>query len=261
MSVQRADLMGTRHTLNITYPTPQETLAGSPTLLPTSEPATATFSYTVAASDICTYDHKPVGKIDSCFIVAGGLNTDVSNNRTLCYRIKKNSTSVYTSSAITVTANQYWTLQITLANIAVGDAIEVFLWQVTTNALNWDFNGFIGLVSRLKIGDGANKSFVNLVYTFDTLGVIFTLGTPTAWTAGSVFAIGAGNNDTWTIGTTSATRTVTAQKQNDTTGIMKLQYGDASGEGSVQNSATSRPRITSQYKITKIEWTPTNIIL
>lgn len=264
MSVQRADLMGTRHTLNITYPTPQETLAGSPTLLPTSEPASATFSYTVAAGDLPTFDGVPTNTYYLALVYAGGKNTDASNNRTLCYRIKKNGTSIYTSTSLTVTANLNWTLSIYGANlnpVTVGDVFEVYLWQVTTNALNWDYNAFCVDVSRIQV-DSIGKLIANAVYTY-TQRPSLTLGsTPTPYTTQGVTVYIQGGSGTDGYKKDLSGFTFAGIRQHSTYNMYRSSSdGIYPWSEEIQSHASLKPRYYANRAISKIEWTPTNIIL
>jgi len=264
MGASRADLMGTRHTLNITYPTPQETLSGSPTLLPTSEPATATFSYTVAAGDLPTIDSGAalMSAVYRPFIYAGGKNTDASNNRTLCYRLKKNGTSVATATNVSITANQFWTWNVyeNTLSAAVGDVFEVFLWQITTDALNWDYQAFCVNITRPQIAT-QNALLLNFTVTPNGNYPDLTAGTPGVnATTDAVYYLRSNAAGAILANNTTAA-TAYAVKQDATGRLYKIGYGDnLSGIISYSNS-TQRPRFLTNYKITKLEWTPTNIVL
>jgi hypothetical protein len=264
MAMQRADIMGTRHTLNITYPSPQETLQGTPTVLPTSEPASATFSYTVAAGDLPTFDGAPYSIKYAPLLFAGGKNTDASNARSLCYRIKKNGVSIATATNISVTANQYWTLIIFHANllgIVAGDTIEVFLWQITANALNWDYQSYSVNFSRLFV-DNPNKILSNVKYTFDSVNYpILALGNPSVQGSGSYNIKELSSTSNQNIFLATPTTTIFAYKQASLAGLGSLEWGDTGTWQSIltRNHATLRPHYNNNQKITKIEWTPTNV--
>jgi hypothetical protein len=259
MAMQRADIMGTRHTLNITYPSPQETLltGGSVVVLPTSEPASPTFSYTVQASDLPTFDGVPVSVANHPMIFAGGLNT-TGSAATLCYRIKKNSTSVNTATNLSVTANQYWTLHLFslsgIGSVVVGDVIEVYLWQITTNALNWDYRAFSIIPSRIFVDSNMEKVFHRVNYTIDGTIPALALGTAASYnTVNALVYFSASTN----VALSSSTNFY-CQKQDSTYGLIRSGQPDANmSTPTLRNSATNRPNYQIARKITKIEWTPT----
>jgi hypothetical protein len=261
MSVQRADLMGTQHIMNITYPTPRETLYTAATTLPTSEPATATFSYTVGASDLATYDGVPLAYSDVGFLYAGGQNASTAS-ATLCYRIKKNTTSIATATNLTVTASQYWTLNASsgLVGIVAGDSLEVFLWQSTANltgALTWNYQAFTTAPSRIQVNPFTNTVLVNLTWTVDSTFPTLSLGTPSINSTSSPLAY-YGAAAFYSLGSTFSINTYT---QNSTYKMLRLYYGEIIGTPAVRNSATAMPYYDNNRKITKLSWTPTNIIL
>jgi hypothetical protein len=262
MSVQRADLMGTRHTLNITYQTEQETLYTAATTLATSEPATATFSYTVASGDLPTYDGVPFSQMFIAFVFAAGQNTRTAS-ATLCYRIKKNSTSIATATNLTVTASQYWTLAMrssSMQNIVAGDVLEVLLWQSTANltgALTWDYQAYCVDESRLKI-ERDSDLIANLALTISGTYPAFTAGTASIESSSGIYFYPTTGSSNYAV---SGTAAFPGFKQDATYNVYRLNYNDITTTAELLNNATARPRYRNHHKITKIEWTPTNIQL
>ena len=266
MSVQRADLMGTRHTLNITYQTAQETLYTAATTLATSEPATATFSYTVAAGDLPSIDSGAVllSAVYRPFMYAAGLNTRTAS-ATLCYRIKKNSTSVATATNVSITASQYWTLNVYESGISVtaGDTLEVYLWQSTANltgALTWDYQAFCVNLTRPQIAN-QNALLLNLTVTPDANYPNLTAGTPSVNATSDAIYYWRSNSSGTLLTANTAAATAYAVKQDSTYKLYRLSYGDSLSGITGYSNATARPRFLTNYKLTKIEWTPTSIIL
>lgn len=257
MAMQRADIMGTRHVLNITYPTPRETLTGTPTVLPTSEPASPTFSYTVAAGDLPTFDGVPVSVTNYALVFAGGLNT-TGSAATLCYRIKKNGVSTNSATNISVTANQYWTLHLFsrdgVGNVVAGDVIDVYLWQVTTNALNWDYQALAICPSRIFLDSKNEMIFYKVSYTINGSIPELTAGTATVYNALSPLVYISSSVSA----SLSASIDIYCQKQDSVYGLLRQGQPDNSGATPfVRNDSTKRPSYQITRKITKIGWTPT----
>lgn len=278
MSVQRADFFGTKHTLNITYPSARENLQGSPVTLGTTEPATATFSYTVVSGDIPTIDGVPIGVRYLANISMSGKNTDAANARTLCYRVKLNGTSIATATNLSCTANLYWTLNLKLQglnNVVVGDVIDVYLWQITASALDYRWDGFNVSISRIFVDGVLSRRIVNfkmtLTYIYNT-GQIYALGNPSNANLGcggemynffnETFYGRYGNDGFSHFPSWGSPRAVySVEKQHPTYGLIRFSGGDISNSVAVATHASYYPYWHSPDRITKIEWTPTNIIL
>jgi len=94
-------------TLTITLQAAQETLQGSPTALPTSEPGAGNeqISYTVGSGDLPTFSIQPSAKKWVAIVFGSGKFVTAG---TLYYRMKKNGSSVATSSSA-VAANTFYT--------------------------------------------------------------------------------------------------------------------------------------------------------
>lgn len=117
-----------RHSVSFTYPAPQESRI-TPTAVPTTEPGTAQFSFTIASSDVIT---PPTGWTISTqlLVIANGLNGGATTQN-VSYRVKQNGTSLQ-SSIIATSASRYYTLQWAYTagvnGVAPGDVITVSLW-------------------------------------------------------------------------------------------------------------------------------------
>lgn len=257
MAAINNDLVNTKHTLNVTHATVRETLAGSPTTLGTSEPGTPTFSYTIQESDLPTFDGVPYSVKYTPVICAGGTNTDVSNARNLCYRVKLNGTSKITATNLSATANQKWTVSLndsSLVGVVVGDVIDVYLWE-TTGSLNWSWQGLSVLPTRIFVTASNNRVLYKVAYTNSGNFPTFSLGTP-----GTVQYNNKTANGLFTDTNLSANTTVTFEclTQNTTKGIFTIDVGDVLGTR-INNHATTMPYTATNYKLTKIEWYPTKI--
>jgi len=251
---KNSEFMGSQHTLNITYQTPQETLQETPTVLPTTEPGTATFSYTVATGDLPTFDGVPLSQSFVALLYASGLNT-TAIPAIISYRIKKNGASLVTSTA-TAAASQYWTLCLfnaSLVGVVAGDVLDVYLWQTTTNALGWSWQGFAVNVSRIQV-EKASKLHLNMIYTISGSYPIFINGT--VYSSGSNVVTPAQSSGAVTM-SLSNTRTFNAIRFYSTGSYAyRAYYGDLSASCFIANHASNHPYYYNNYKITSLSWIP-----
>jgi hypothetical protein len=128
---------GPLKTVAVTMQNPQETFQGTPTTLPTSEPAIPQVKYTVSSGDLPSFNVKPDSVKYIAVMFAGGL---ASADTLIHYRMKKNGSSVYSSSNI-CDATFYWTLNCGFYDVSVGDILEIALWGDVSGA-NWDYNAY-----------------------------------------------------------------------------------------------------------------------
>lgn len=166
-------MMGSRHVLTITYPDPDETLLETPEALPTSEPETPQIAFTIGAA------HLPniggASAVWSPALYAAGKN-DTAGAVTLSYRLMKNGASVQTGTQ-SVTAGRYWTVSgYNYYDSAVGDTIALSLWA-NAAGLDWRYNGFAVLPTRLDVSTAASSVLYRVQYTLARKPVL-TLGTP-----------------------------------------------------------------------------------
>ena len=117
------EAISSRKLITITLPTIQESTV-SPVTLSTSEQATPNASYTVAASDLPTFNTALFKKIMIATVIAGG---QFVTSGTIYWRMKKNGVSVGTSS-FAVGTNYYYTFHAFFFDISVGDVLDVYLW-------------------------------------------------------------------------------------------------------------------------------------
>lgn len=170
--VRETPLLGSLKTCNITYQTPQETLQGTPTTLPTSEPGTPQIGYTVASGDLPTLSVIQVSLYYFALLYGAGKFVTAG---TLSWRMKKNGASVATGTA-SVAANTYYTVNACFVGVAVGDLLELALWSNQTDS-NWDYNAYFVACSRLK--PFSKKTLLaNVSIATPTVKPALTLGNP-----------------------------------------------------------------------------------
>lgn len=131
----------------ITYPSPDETLLGTPVALPTSEPADPQISYTIAVGHLPTVSPAGLEYTLTAILYAAGKNTDAAS-QTVYYRILRNGASVATGSA-SVAANYYYTWNhYSFYNVVSGDVLACKLWASSAN-VNWDYKALRVHVTRI----------------------------------------------------------------------------------------------------------------
>jgi hypothetical protein len=230
-------------TLNITYQTPQETLLGTPETLPTSEPATPQISYTVAQSDLPTFNMSPYQKKWVAIVIGAGKAVTAA---TIYYRMKKNGASVATGSS-SVSANYYYTRECFFYDVAVGDVLELALWSNQTDS-NWDYKAYQIQVSRLILLD---KPRLLSPCNFAALATqpVLTLGNPSS-TTNYLYIY---HIDQYLIGINSATSLDVIYPKN-TYGMFREYYGDyAYFNSSIARTDTAyRPYYYCNYVPTRI---------
>lgn len=247
-----AAVYGPQKTINITYATPRETLQGTPTILATSEPGTVTFSYTIQQSDLPAFDGIPLSCSNMAIVFASGRNTTASL-ATINYRIKKNGVSLTTGSQ-SVTASQYWTLQLldpSLIGVSVSDVIDVYLWQTTANALNWDWNGLAINITRIKL-EPSNRVFINKKYTVSSTFPVFSSGINAGLSSPRI-PVEGGNASYPSF---SSTTTVKAMVCNSTYNSLRQYIGDEASYVYVNNNVTYHPYYSVNAKVVSISWIP-----
>lgn len=167
---------GSLKVVNVTYQTPQETLLGTPEILPTTEPGTPQAGYTVAAGNLPTfstklYSVKYIGVVFAAgkFVTAG----------TLSWRMKKNGVSVNTGTAA-VTANTFYTVNAFFLDVVAGDVLEIALWSNQIDS-NYDYKAlWINFTRPFLVNPLNNNQIIaNLSITCTTVSYpILTLGNP-----------------------------------------------------------------------------------
>lgn len=232
-------------TITISYPTPTETLQGTPTTLPTSEPGTPQVSYTVAATDPPTIGLTLYSKVLIGVVIAGGK---VNTAATISWRMKHNGSSVTTGST-SVAASTYYTIQAFFYNCAVGDTLQISLWSNESDS-NWDYNTYYVHFTRLviwnKIRMLVNVSFVTLVQT-----PVLASGNP----SGTSYSSYAYSNDLmYDAMQTAGPFTFSALYAGTTYGFFVEPLGDIYNANNAyfRTSSTYRPLYYSPFEPTKI---------
>jgi hypothetical protein len=230
-------------TLNITYQTPQETLLGTPQTLPTSEPTTPQISYTVAQSDLPTFNMSPYQKKWVAIVIGAGKAVTAA---TIYYRMKKNGASVATGSS-SVSANYYYTRECFFYDVDVGDILELALWSNQTDS-NWDYKAYQIQVSRLI---PLNKPRLLSPCNFAALTThpALTLGTP-SFTYYSLYPY----HDDIELPSISAPTSYDFLYAKGTYGMFRIFWGDYSSSdySTSRTSTTYRPYYYCNYVPTQI---------
>lgn len=241
--VKTTPIMSSLKILQITYQTPYENLQGTPTSLPTSEPAVSQIIYTVSVDDLPTLNMGVESKINVALMFAGGRNTDVAT-RTVYWRMVKNGSSVVNGS-FSVSAGYYWTIILYFIDVAVGDTLELRLWATDT-AVNWDYEARQLQYSRIKL----LSKYLLLHFSVASVDIqpILALGNPSYSFAGlyifhyvdlSNIITSAFDFSPW--------------KQSGTRGLFNLYYGDISTiVARYRTHSTYRPYYYNSYIPTEI---------
>jgi len=234
-------------TINITYPTPLETLLASPETLPTSEPTTPQISYTVQSANLPILDFNVYSKKYVAVVIGAGKFVTAGT----CYwRMKKNGASVNTGS-FSVSANNYYTVHARFLDVAVGDVLELALWSNQTDS-NWDYKAFFVLLTRVV--PTANYAVLKPCnYTFTQLPTL-TLGNPSiVYTYGPVFTFSGNLTETGRYGSFSSL-SLPYQAYAENYGLFRVQNGDFANTNAVstRTSASYRPHYERENQPTKI---------
>jgi len=230
-------------TLEITYPSADETLLATPVTLPTSEPASPQISYTVQQSHFPSFSFPPLQKRHIALLYGAGKFTTAG---TVYWRMKKNGGSVHTGSA-SVGANTFYTISCFFGvDVAVGDVLELALWSNQTDS-NWDYKALQVLATRVI-------PFKPRPYKPCNFAVVsalpnLTLGNPNAYTR--VYYI---IPEQGIYSEASLPFNCRVLHGGDASGIFQLSYGDRDyvNQGVCWTSATNRPNYYRNHVPTKI---------
>ena len=121
--------------VSISYPDPDIQTLDTPEALPTSEPATAQVSMTVASSHLATWSPFVLEHIDCAILYAAGQNTSDSAI-TVYYRVEKNGASIATGSGSVPASNFYTWSHFRFPDVQVGDVLTCKLWA-SASGCNW----------------------------------------------------------------------------------------------------------------------------
>ena len=169
--------------IQVTFPTPDETLLGTPETLPTSEPGTPQTSYTLAAANLPSFSEMSFYKKFIGVVVFGGR---YPTGGVLYWRMKKNGASVNTGSFVPASGN-YFTGNAFFWDVDVGDVLEIAMWSSVTDSV-WDYKAVYGTVTRIIPFNRERVlypcDFASIKRNYPTL----TLGSPyVATTASSIY--------------------------------------------------------------------------
>ena len=121
--------------VTITYPDPDIQTFDTPEALPTSEPATAQVSMTVASSHLATWTPFELEHVNAAVLYAAGTNSSGST-RIVYYRILLNGQHVYTGSSTVLKGYTYAWSFIGFPPVAQGDVLACKLWA-NDSGCNW----------------------------------------------------------------------------------------------------------------------------
>lgn len=204
MSVTRArgTSIGTTKKIILNTQPPVENLLGSPITLPTSEPSTGQWTYTIQQTDFPTL---PQGASFNRYAPILYFSGKTVTANTISYRVLYNGSSVVTGTTSSITANYYWTISIVNSAMAavgggkpaVGDTIEVRLWSSQSDT-QYLYNAFQIIPSRPIV----TKTLVlkDLWFSGDC-SQLLTLGNPVAasvssWSVAIPYFTGTMNSPT-----------------------------------------------------------------
>lgn len=247
--------IGHLETVAVTYPTPVETYNASGVMLPSSEPASGQFSYTVQASDLPTFSDSRVTCKWSLVIIAGGKN-NAAATRNIYYRILKNGVSIATSFTV-ISASYYWTYSFhNLYDVAVGDTFEIRLWcSNDATSLDWRYNTYFVRPTRFVFGDTKDVflDFACTDYAVLTLAGGFSPGGYAVGEYGSP-SLSYYPSDLGTSCTIGSTQKFSAIIHNATYGLGRVNYGDESTTTTAGASNTTMPYYIRCNRHTKFQF-------
>ena len=181
------------HTISIAYQSPQETLQGTPTTLPTSEPTAGNeqVKYTIASGDLPTFSGcLPVLPVYCAIVYAAGKAITAA---TISWRMKRNGTSVATGTQA-VGANTFYTVSAFFegpsgVGLVAGDILTVSLWSNQTDS-NWDYNAYMAHCTRLQPSQNRFKqTLCNVTYIIATTPTVLVSGVPSAVTTSGMLVM------------------------------------------------------------------------
>jgi len=253
-------VMKSHKQLNITYPSADETLYGTPEIIPTSEPGTAQVIYTISSSHLPTLSFEPINKKLLAGVVVSGKNLTASS-QTLNYRVLKNGTSL-TTGTLSIAANYYWTLSIynsALNNIAENDEIDIALWTANSNSLDLRYKACFVTCDGIQL-EKINQVLLDLQYTVSSTSYpSLTLGTPGAmYGSGSAMRVYADNNTKYFTNIGNGIFTIKAFVIGSTYLSHALQLNTSIN---ANTHASYMPYYAANVRVTSISWRPTSIEL
>lgn len=258
--IQNKFKLNASKTCNITCAT-QETLMGTPAILPNSESGSPQISYTITSGMLPTHTgDTPASITYGGALVAGCINNG-SSSRTLNYRVKKNGTSIATGSQ-SISAGYKGILQYYALNgnnkPSVGDVFEIYLW-CSESATDMQLNRYALRIipTIIKLVNDKNKLLANIMIStaLDSSLTNFTQSMNIT-TFYPILPV-SGNSDTvFAIMTASIEEMLTSE--NNSYGVVSNQL--YSGSFITVTNTNSAYYLTARFFYTaSISWSETNI--
>lgn len=235
---------GALKNFNITLATPRETLNGTPTALPSTNPgsASAQAAFTVQTSDLPIISPSPISTLYTALVYIGGKNTDAAS-QTVNYQCYKNGVAVPgANGSQSVPSNNFWTqTHYRFPSVAVGDTLSVSVWSVSAN-VNFDYIAFIVLPNQMNLG----KAYLNkdVTYTIPQRPIL-SLGAPNIRVS-SYFAIYPCDATTQSISPSNTVK-FGGLSWNTTYFAGRVNAGDLNTGSDAVSSATARPFYSTNY--------------
>lgn len=228
-------------TIRINYKPPVENLFSTPINLPTSEPDTPQFSWTVSQSDLPDIYPQPLLYLYVAFVFLGGKNTSTSSI-TLYWKMLRNGVVVATGSG-SVSAGYYWTLNARYLGIEPNDVLEIKLWT-SASGVNYDYKAYQVLVTRLVTAEALNS--VCSVYFASMYSQDLYLGNPYYVTSYGIYVYHL-DYTIYTNLTSPTSFDILMPKSNY--GLFRVYYGDVTGANTatIATSSTYRPYYYRNY--------------
>lgn len=182
-------LTSTRTSIYITNRYYTETLLTTPQPLPSSRPTTPQISITLTNDKFPSFSTTPYSVMYIMHLMVGGRNFSTNNQGGLNVEVNINDELANVFAGV-INPNNYYTYQIFLTDVKVGDTIKVYLWS-EDQVLNWDYYGYLVMVGNIIP--------VNALYwtiMFDSVYRAPTKGSPSIAATKNLWLIDAG---TWTL--------------------------------------------------------------
>lgn len=253
MTVQWGDtgkaVYGTQKTFNISFPTPRETLLGTPVnALPTANPGTPQVTMTIQTSDLPVISPSAQSLKYTAILYVAGKNTDAAA-QTINYQCYKNGVAVTgATGSQSVATNTFWTFSLyRFFDVSVGDVLGVSLWSASAN-MNYDYYSLVIFPSRPTLG----TSYINKDVTYSNFSTpSLFVGNPVQQNANGTFLYPSTGTST-----ISANGNVTfgALNWNGTYQAFRIDRSDNTINTGATTHATNRPYYQSQILPTKISF-------
>ena len=243
-----APLYKGRVDVSITYPDPDIQTLDTPEALPTSEPATAQVSMTVASSHLTTWSPFELEHIDCAILYAAGQNTSGSAITVYC-RVEKNGAFIATGAGSVQAGDFYTWSHSRFPEAQIGDVLTCKLWA-SASGCDWRKKALAIWPSRIG---PKGQPIAELV--FHSI-ILRSVGTPAS--ANSVLLYPAISGSPASQITTSGVR-IALWLSNSVYGLGAVYAGDASRTSAMRSSAWPEFSTTVNYAITRLSYTPLNL--